>query len=168
LVHNKVGDVLRLRSHADRLGTDVHGEHLGGPDPDRSAPRRLVEEDEEEEQEDDRDGHGMRLGASGQSRSLRFHRCDDQHAKRHADAADDEEEAPAETVDGPGGVEREQDSEGGVESVDQGDGGGALEDFLVDLGGVAVERALAGDLLAGVDDKRKGKTLAHGRILPEG
>jgi hypothetical protein len=44
----------------------------------------------------------------------------------------------------------------------------ALEDLLVDLGGVAVEGALAGDLLAGVDDKRKAETLAHGRILPEG
>lgn len=49
LVHNKVGDVLGLRRHADSLSTNVHGEHFGGPDPDGGTPRGLVEEDEEEE-----------------------------------------------------------------------------------------------------------------------
>lgn len=168
MVHNEIGDVLRLRSHANRLGANVHGEDLGCPDPDGSAPRGLVEEDEEEEQEHDRDGYGVRLGSSSKSWGLRLYRCDDQHAERHADTTDDEEEATAETVHSPGGVEREQDSESCVEGVDQCNSRGAFEDLLVDLGRVTVQGTLTSDLLAGVDDKCKGKTLAYGTILPEG
>ena len=48
LIDNKIGDVLRLRSHPDRLSTNVHGEHFGGPNPDSSSPGWLVEEYEEE------------------------------------------------------------------------------------------------------------------------
>jgi hypothetical protein len=168
LVHNEVGDVLRLRSHSDCLRADVHGEHFGRPDPDGGAPRRFVEEDEEEEQEHDRDGDGVRFGSSSKSRSLRLYRCNNQHAEGHTDATNDKEEATAEAVDSPSCVEREQDSEGGVESVDQCNSGRALEDFLVNLGRITVERALTSDLLAGVDDERKTETFAHGTILPEG
>lgn len=167
MVDNQVGNILRLRRHANRLSTNVHREHLGGPDPDSSTPRGLVEENEEEEQEHDRDGHGMRFGSSRKTRSLRLDCRNDQHAYRHTNTTNDEEEATAETVNSPSGVERERDSKSRIEGVDQCNGGGAFENFLVDLGGVAVERSLASDLLAGVDDKRKKETLAHGFILPQ-
>lgn len=122
LVHDEVGDVLSLRGHSDGLGTDVHGEHFGCPDPDGGAPRRLVKEDEEEEQEHDRDGDRVRFGSSVESGGLCFHCSNDQHAERHTDTSDDEEEATTETVNGPGRIECEQDSKGGVEGVDQCDG----------------------------------------------
>lgn len=163
LVDDQVGDVLGLRSHADGLGTNVHGEDLSGPDPDGGTPGRLVEENEEEQQEHDRDGHGLGLRGWG----LSLDGCDDDHAESHTDTTDDEQEAATKAVDSPGRVEGEEDTEGGVESVDEGDGRRGLEDFLVDLGGVAVERALTSDLLTGVDDKSEHQTLADGAILPE-
>lgn len=108
----------------------------------------------------------MRFGASRKSRSLRLDCRDDQHACRHTDTTNDKEEATAETVNSPSGIEREQDSESRIEGVDQCDSRGAFEDFLVNLSGIAVEGALTGNLLASVDDKRQTKTLAHGFILP--
>lgn len=90
-----------------------------------------------------------------------------QHACRHSETTDDEEEATAETVNSPSGIECEQDSESRVKGVDQCNSRGAFEDFLVDLGRVAVEGALTSDLLAGVYDKRKAEALAHGFVLPE-
>lgn len=41
------------------------------------------------------------------------------------------------------------------------------EDLLVHNGGVGVERALAGDLLASIEDKSKQQTLANRAILPQ-
>jgi hypothetical protein len=149
------------------LGSNVHREYLGGPDPDGSTPRGLVEEYEEEEQKHDRDGHGVRFGSSRKVGSLRLYRRNDQHANRHTDTSNDEEKSTAETIDSPGRIEREQYPKSCIECVDQGDSRGAFENFLVNLGGVAVERALASDLLAGVDDKRKAQTLAHGFVLPQ-
>ena len=42
LLHDGVGDVLRLRGHADSLRAHIHGEDFGGPDPGRCTPRRFV------------------------------------------------------------------------------------------------------------------------------
>lgn len=168
LLHNGVGDVLGLGRHPHGLGADVHGEDLGGPDPDGGAPGGLVEEDEDEEDGDDADAGAVGFGAAGEGRGLGFYRGGDDHADAHADAADDEEEFAAEAVDGPGGVEGEEDAEGGVEGVDQADLGGFFApDFLVDFGRVRVERALAGDLLARVEDEGEEETFAHGTVFPE-
>lgn len=55
LLHDGVGNVLRLPGHAYALGPHVEREDLGAPDPGDGAPRWLVEEDEEEEKKYDRD-----------------------------------------------------------------------------------------------------------------
>lgn len=47
LLHDGVGDVLGLRSHADGLRAHVHGEDFGGPDPDCCTPRWLVCENDQ-------------------------------------------------------------------------------------------------------------------------
>lgn len=54
LLHDSVGNVLRLPSHAHALGPHVEREDLGAPDPGDGAPRWLVEEDEEEQKKHDR------------------------------------------------------------------------------------------------------------------
>lgn len=46
LLHDGIGDVLRLRGHADSLRTHIHGEDFGGPNPSCRAPRWFVEESE--------------------------------------------------------------------------------------------------------------------------
>lgn len=168
LLHNGIGDVLRLRSHADGLGADVHGEDLGGPDPGSGAPRRLVKEDEEEEEEDDGDGDGVRLGAAWEIRGFGANGGDGEHAGCHADCAGNEQETTAKAISCPSGVEGEEDTAGGVEGVDEGDGVGVGEDLFVDNGRVGIEGSLAGDLLAGVDDEGDHETLADGLVLPQG
>lgn len=50
LLHDGVGDVLRLRGHADSLRAHIHGEDFGGPDPGRCTPRWFVcEKDQQRE-----------------------------------------------------------------------------------------------------------------------
>jgi hypothetical protein len=53
LLHDGVGNVLRLPSHAYTLGPHVEREDFGAPDPGDGAPGWLVEEDEEEQEEHD-------------------------------------------------------------------------------------------------------------------
>lgn len=168
LLENGVGDVLHLRAHADGLGADVDGEDLGGVHPRGRAPGRLVEEGEEEQQEDDGDADGLALGAVGGGGRLEADDGDDEHADGHAGGADDEEPAAAEAVGGPHGVEGEEDAAGGVEGVDEVDGVVRGPDLLVDGGGVAVEGALAGELLADVEDEGEVEALADGGVLEEG
>ena len=151
LLKDGIGHVLRLARHAHRLRAHVHGEDLGRPDPDRRAPRGLVEEGEEEEQKDDGDADGLALGR--RAGRLGADDGNGEHADTHPHPSDDEQELAPEAVDGPGGVEREEDAKGGVERVDERDLVAVGKDVLVDDGRVAVERALARDLLAGVDDK---------------
>ena len=95
-------------------------------------------------------------------------RGDDEHADTHADGSGDEQELAAKAIDGPSGVESEQNTECSVEGVNESNGRGVGEDLLVDNGRVGVEGTLAGDLLTGVEDKGEQQTLAHGAILPEG
>lgn len=59
-----------------------------------------------------------------QRRRLQPNLSDDQHADRHADRADDEQGLAPEAVNGPHGVEREEDPEGRVQRVDQRDRAG--------------------------------------------
>lgn len=168
LLEDGVGHVLHLRGHADGLGADVHAEDLGGPDPGGSAPGGLVEEDEEEQQGDDGDSHGLGLGAAGEGGGLHADEGDDQHAHAHAQRADDQERLAAEPVDGPDRVQREEDAARGVERVDQRDLGCGREDFLVDGGGVGVERPLTGELLADVEHEGEQEATPDGRIFPQG
>jgi hypothetical protein len=42
LLENGVGDVLSLRGHTDGLGTNVHREYLGRPNPHGCTPRGFV------------------------------------------------------------------------------------------------------------------------------
>lgn len=130
----------------------------------------LTEKGEEEHQKHNGNADGLGLGGHAiddDGWGLRLDGGGDDHAKTHANCADDEKRLAAEAVDGPGGVEREDDAEGGVEGVDEGNLRGTGEDFLVDLGGIGVERALTGNLLTGVDDESEQQTLAHRWILPQ-
>lgn len=174
MLEDDVGDVLALRHHADGLGADVHGENLRRPNPGRRTPGGLVEEDEQEKQECERNTDGLRLCLDlcatrcvVQLRSSNADGCEAQHTDGHTDATDNEEEFATEAVDGPDSVEREDDSAGAVDGVDEVDGAAVGVDALVDLRRVVVERALAGKLLAGVDDKGDPETLAHRGVLPE-
>ena len=151
LLENGIRHVLCLARHAHRLRTHVHREDLRRPNPHRRAPRRLVEEREEEQQEDDRDPDGLALRR--RSGRLGAHDCDDEHADAHADAADDEQELAPEAIDGPSGVQREENTKGGIERVDQRDLVAVRKDVLVDDGRVAVQRTLTCNLLARVDDE---------------
>ena len=166
LLKDGIGHVLRLTRHAHGLRPHVHGEDLRRPDPDGGAPRRLVEEGKEEEQKDDTDADGLGLGR--RARRLGADDGDDEHADAHAYAADDEQELAAETVDGPGRVEREDDAKGRVQGVDERDLVAVGKHVLVDDGRVGVQRALARDLLARVDDEGEEEPLAHRAVLPEG
>lgn len=166
LVEDGLGDVLRLRAHPHRLGAHVHGEDLGRPNPDRGAPAGLVEEDEEKEQEDDADADGLGLG-------VRARRCeaddgDEHRAECHSNGTDDEQPATPKPIDGPNGVEGEEDAAGGIESVDEVDGLGGGPHFLVDGSRVGVQGSLAGKLLAHIKDNSKVQPLANGRILEKG
>lgn len=165
LVEDGLGDVLCLRAHTHGLGTHIHTEDFGGPDPGCGTPGWLVEEDEEEEQEHNGDADGLRLARG--ARSSETNSADAKHANTHAQGADHEHPATAEAVDGPGSVESEQDTTGGVQGVDQVDSRGGFPHLFVDGAGVGVERALAGELLADVEGKGQVETLANGRVLEQ-
>lgn len=169
LLEDGVGDVLHLGAHADGLGADVHAEDLGRPHPDGGAPGRFVEEGEEEEEEDDGGAHGLRLGVAvtvggrGEADD-----GDDEHAGCHADGADDEQPATAVAVRGPHGVEGEEDAKRGVERIDEVDGLGARPDVAVDGRGIAVERALPGELLTDVEETGEEDALPYRGVTEQG
>lgn len=152
LLQNGIRDILRLRRDGDGLVAHVHAEDLTCPNPGRGAPRRLEEEGEQEHQKNGRDADWPRLLAVGAAWRFRHDGGGRDHADCHADGADEQEEAAAVAVDDPGCVEREEDSEGAVESIDELDRGVVGEDVLVDDGAVVVQRALAGELLADVQE----------------
>jgi hypothetical protein len=108
----------------------------------------------------------LRLSAI-ERRGLGLNRGSDDHAKTHADTADNEQELATKTIDSPCSVEGEQDTECGVESVDQSDGVGSLEDLLVYNGRVRVKSTLSSDLLSSVDDHCDVHTLTNRLVLPE-
>ena len=109
----------------------------------------------------------MRFAAIVQCWGLRFDESDDDHADAHADATDDEQELAAVAIDCPDCVQCEDDTKGGIEGIDQCNGGGRGEDFLVDLGAVGIQGALTGDLLSTVDHKGEQKALAYRAVFPE-
>lgn len=165
----KISEV-QIQTVAPQEGLSVGVDCVSG-ERGRSTPMRgeLTEKGEEEHQKHNRNADRLSLGGHAiddDGWSLRLDGGGDDHAKTHANCADDEKRLTAEAVDGPGGVEREDDAEGGVEGVDEGNLRGTGEDLLVDLGGIGVERALTGNLLAGVDDESEQQTLAHRGILP--
>lgn len=89
------------------------------------------------------------------------------HAASHATSSNNEKEFSAKAIHSPDGIQIEDDSEGGVEGIDQLNLGVVLEDTLVDGGSVRVEGSLAGELLACIDDQGKCETLTNGTILPQ-
>jgi len=127
----------------------------------------LTEEGEQEEQENDRDTDGLTLCALWRRWRFGINGSDDDHADTHADGTDDEQELAAESVDGPGSVHSEEDTESSVESVDESNGRRVGKDLLVDLGGVGVEGTLSGNLLTSVDDESEQQTLANRSVLPQ-
>jgi hypothetical protein len=96
-----------------------------------------------------------------------FNSGDNDHAETHADTTDNQEELASEAINDPHRVQCENDTEGGVEGVDEGDRSGVGKHLLVDLRRVRVQGALSSDLLTGVDDERQSHTLAQGLVLPE-
>lgn len=159
LVEDSLRDILSLGAHANCLCANVGTEDLGGPDPGGGAPRGLVEEDEEEQQEDDGDADRLRLGRC--TRGSEPNHTDAHHTQAHADRANDEHPASSESVNSPCRVQREEDAEGGIERVDEVDRTLGCPHLLVDLGRVCVERALAGKLLANVENESQVESLPN-------
>ena len=96
-----------------------------------------------------------------------LYRGNDQHANGHTDRTSDEKELASKAVNGPSSVEGEEDSESGIESINQSNLRSILEYFLVHDSAVCVKRSLAGDLLASVEDERKIQPLTDRLIFPE-
>jgi len=97
---------------------------------------------------------------------LCLHSSRDEHANAHAYATNDEQELASESINSPGSVEREENTKGSIESVDQRDCVGAGKHLLVDDGAVRVECSLAGDLLATVDNHRNVHAFPDRLVLP--
>lgn len=127
----------------------------------------LTEESKQEEYKHHRNTNGFALLPLGTTRRLRNNGSDDEHADPHTDTTNDEQELAPIAIDGPGGVEREEDGKSGVERIDERDRRRVRKHLLVDLGRVGVERALAGDLLTCVEHKGEEQALAHRAIFPE-
>ena len=92
---------------------------------------------------------------------------DNDHAETHTDTTDNQKELSSEAINNPDSIQGEENSKGGVQCVDQSNLTVAGKHLLVDLGRVRVERALSGDLLAGIEDQSQTHTLAQRLVLPE-
>lgn len=92
---------------------------------------------------------------------------DNNHAETHTDTTDNQKELSSESINNPDGIQGEEDSKGGIQSVDQSNLTVTGENLLVDLGRVRVERALSGNLLASIEDQSQTHALAERLVLPE-
>lgn len=167
LLEDGVGNVLHLRTHADGLCSYIHGEDFSSPNPGRRSPRWFVEEYEEEEQEDDGDADGLGLDAPSESWGFETDEGNDQHAHCHPQCSDDEEKLSSKSIDGPDSIEGEEDSEGGVQSINESNSACVWEDLLVNLSGVGVQSPLASELLSDIQYECEQETLSHRAVLPE-
>lgn len=150
LLEDGVGDILHLRAHAHGLRADIHGEDLGGPNPGRRSPGRLVEEYEQEQAKYDGNTNWLALGAAWSIRGEEADKRDHEHGGGHAHGANEKEPSSSEAIGRPYGIEGEDDSKCGIEGVDEVDGVSVGPNLFVDGCAVGIEGALTSKLLANV------------------
>lgn len=166
LLENGIGHVLTLTAHSDGLRSHVCAEDFGSVDPGGGPPRWLVEEGEQEEENNDSNTDSFRFDPID-SRGRQAYDGNEKHTESHTKSTDDEEEPTTVSIRDPHGIECEDDSKSGVQSVDQVDFFLAAPNLLVNGSRVGVERSLASQLLSNVDNTDENETLADGWVSEE-
>lgn len=129
---------------------------------------RFIKKNEEKEKKNNTDSDRPRFCTAGKRRGLSVDSGDRKHTSSHTEGTNDEEETTPKTVGSPCGIEGEDNTESGVQSVDESNRVGVCEDLLVYNGGVSDQRTLTSNLLSGIEDQSNEKTLANRLVLPKG